>query len=79
MRIEITGHTCDLGPKGYNRRLSEERAESVARYLKGHFSIDPEAIRIVGMGEESPLLPNKDNYARTLNRRVEVKIIRYSG
>jgi outer membrane protein OmpA-like peptidoglycan-associated protein len=73
IRVEVTGHTCDLGRKPYNRTLSRKRAKAVSSYLKEHFSIS--GIIITGKGEDSPLLPNRDDEARTLNRRVEVKVL----
>jgi len=73
-RIKIIGYTCDIGSKAYNKRLSIRRAKSIAKYLMAHLSIDPNIISIIGMGEENPLLPNIDKYARILNRRVEILI-----
>ncbi|MEW6600672.1 MAG: OmpA family protein [Nitrospirota bacterium] len=73
-RVEITGHTCDLGDAAYNRRLSERRAAAAKEYLKTHTALDDNKITVRGMGEDKPLLANKDRDSRTLNRRIEVII-----
>ena len=72
-KLQITGHTCDLGTAGYNQGLSERRAESVKRYLVDS-GIDANRIQTSGMGETSPLVPNTSEEARSLNRRVEMVI-----
>ena len=74
-KIKVIGHTCNIGPKAYNKRLSIRRAQSVAHYLRVHLSINREVIAVIGMGEESPLLPNTDKNARVLNRRVEIIVL----
>lgn len=74
-KIRVTGYTCHLGPKNYNRHLSLKRAQRVAQYLSEQFAIEPERIVATASGEDHPLLPNEDRYARSLNRRVEVEII----
>lgn len=69
-RIEVGGHTDDVGSDEHNMKLSENRAKAVADYLisKGvHHSI----ISSWGYGETAPISTNKD-----LNRRVEIKLVR---
>jgi outer membrane protein OmpA-like peptidoglycan-associated protein len=70
--VKVIGHTCDIGPQAYNKDISVKRALQVAEYLTHRFSMDPSSIETLGMGEEDPLLPNTDEKARALNRRVEV-------
>ena len=75
MRIEISGHTDKIGEAEYNKSLSQNRANSVMKYLisKG---VDTSRITAVGYGEEKPLASNDDEAeGRELNRRVEFKII----
>ncbi len=69
-RIAIEGHTDATGSAGYNDRLSLKRAKAVKQYLTSQFSIQPERLRIVGLGESRPL-PGKDPFD-PLNRRVEL-------
>ncbi|PCI37123.1 MAG: hypothetical protein COB53_07440 [Elusimicrobia bacterium] len=70
LRIKVQGHTCDLGGREFNYRLSLRRAESVKRFLtrKG---IEETLIVPRGFGEEKPLVSNDSEENRELNRRVE--------
>lgn len=72
-RLQIIGHTCDLGTTSYNQGLSERRAESVKQYLVNS-GISADRIQTSGLGETSPLVPNTSEEARALNRRVEMVI-----
>ncbi|MEQ8927696.1 MAG: OmpA family protein [Fulvivirga sp.] len=75
LQIEISGHTDNVGPKDYNKSLSQRRANAVKDYLvkKG---IDARRITAVGYGEERPLASNDDEKeGRELNRRVEFKVL----
>jgi outer membrane protein OmpA-like peptidoglycan-associated protein/flagellar hook assembly protein FlgD len=69
-KIRIEGHTDDIGDDAYNLKLSEDRALSVRDYLVSK-GIDIERLSLLGRGETSPLVPNKDDEARRKNRRVE--------
>jgi len=70
LRLEITGHTDDVGNQKYNQKLSERRAKAVADYLI-ESGIDPERIENRGYGETRPLVENRDDKSRAKNRRVE--------
>ena len=67
--IKIIGHTDTVGEAGYNLRLSNRRAQSVASYLKESRSIPPRRISIEAAGELRPLPDIRGDSA--LNRRVE--------
>lgn len=71
--ILIQGHTDSRGPEDYNQKLSEERAESVARYLTD-LNVAQTRITTVGYGETMPVADNSTAEGRALNRRVEVAI-----
>jgi len=62
------------GASAYNRRLSFNRAEAVATYLKKCFSADSQVLTVTGEGEDTPLLVGIDKNTRTLNRRVEMRL-----
>jgi len=70
-KIEIRGHTDSTGNYKINKKLSEERAKQVAKYLirKG---IDKKRIVASGYGAEKPIFLNDTEEHRSLNRRVEV-------
>ncbi len=73
MEIELSGHTDDVGEDESNRKLSENRAKAVKKYLvkKG---ISAKRITAVGKGETSPIAPNTTPHGRQKNRRTEVRI-----
>lgn len=74
-KAELNGHTDDVGSDEYNLELSQNRARSVGEYLR---SKGIEASRIItnGFGKQRPLIESKDEAARTLNRRVEVRFVK---
>lgn len=71
--ILIEGHTDATGTDAYNRKLSQQRAESVANYLKKE-NVKGRRIRTVGYGEEQPIASNESEIGQKNNRRVEVVI-----
>lgn len=74
MVIEISGHTDSDGDDLTNKRLSEERANSVKKYL---ISKGIESVRIitVGYGESKPVASNTTEAGKQQNRRTEVKVL----
>jgi outer membrane protein OmpA-like peptidoglycan-associated protein len=72
-RIEVAGHTCDLGPEAHNLALSQRRADAVRDFLAG-LGVDASEIDAVGRGEGSPKYPNT-RAERARNRRVEVSFL----
>lgn len=69
-RVRIEGHTDDTGPEDVNQRLSQQRANSVRRYLinKG---VSPQRLSAKGYGESKPLVDGTSDSARQKNRRVQ--------
>ncbi|HEY8513276.1 MAG TPA: OmpA family protein [Cyclobacteriaceae bacterium] len=75
IRVEISGHTDNIGTKTYNMYLSRKRAEAVKDFLTGK-GIDARRIKATGYGETRPLASNDDEKeGRELNRRVEFLVI----
>jgi len=74
--IALEGHTDDLGDAEYNRVLSIRRAEAARRYLVESYGLAPGDIAVAGQGEASPRVPNSDAAARSMNRRVEIRVVR---
>lgn len=74
LKIEISGHTDNVGSADYNKGLSEARAKSVVDYLikKG---IDKERMVFKGYGFTQPIADNSTEEGRQLNRRTEFKIL----
>ena len=71
-RIEIAGHTCNLGPQDYNRALSQRRAEAVRDYLIEQ-GIDRRRLDARGYGEDDPVARNDAESGREKNRRIELR------
>lgn len=72
--IAVSGHTDSTGSSAYNQQLSEERARSVANYLKSRGIVDAR-FDIVGFGENYPIADNSTPEGRSLNRRVELTLV----
>jgi len=70
VRIEISGHTDNVGNPKQNKKLSKARAEACRSYLvqKG---IDAGRIEAVGYGDERPIASNDTDEGRQKNRRIE--------
>jgi len=71
--IVVAGHTDSIGKAGYNQRLSEYRAQSVANYLISR-GVQGYRISSVGYGETMPIASNATESGRQRNRRVELDI-----
>lgn len=75
-RVEISGHTDNVGSADVNQWLSQRRAESVANWLVKN-GVDSARLVAKGYGESFPLASNDDEInGRELNRRIEVLIIK---
>lgn len=74
IKIEISGHTDNIGSAAYNQKLSESRAKAVVDYLIEH-GIDRSRLSYMGYGFEKPIATNDTEEGRQLNRRVEFKIV----
>jgi outer membrane protein OmpA-like peptidoglycan-associated protein len=74
LRIQINGHTDDIGDATRNQVLSEERAKAVAAYLEAH-GVAADRMQYKGFGEAQPRVANSSAVNRALNRRTEFEII----
>jgi outer membrane protein OmpA-like peptidoglycan-associated protein len=72
--LEIAGHTDDQGDAMINLKLSQRRADSVARELVRH-GVDPQRLRAVGYGEVQPVADNEIESGRKANRRIEFRVL----
>ncbi len=78
VNIKITGHTAIFreSDPNYLKELSMNRAKSVAEYLIKMSFIDQNSIEILGMGGNIPVGSNETSIGRSLNRRVEIDILK---
>ena len=74
LRVELAGHTDNVGSESYNMKLSAERAESVRRALVDQ-GVDESRLTSRGYGASQPIAPNDTEEHRALNRRTEMIII----
>ncbi|HLU67674.1 MAG TPA: OmpA family protein [Kofleriaceae bacterium] len=70
-KIEISGHTDNVGNARSNKKLSQRRANACRDYLVSK-GIDPGRIKTVGYGAERPIASNDTEAGRLQNRRIEV-------
>lgn len=74
LKIEISGHTDNIGSAAYNKTLSENRAKSVVDYLiKAGISAD--RLTYKGYGFDQPIASNDTEEGRQQNRRTEFKVV----
>lgn len=74
VKIEISGHTDNVGKREYNVDLSTRRAESVRQYLIGK-GVKAERITTRGAGPDEPIADNGNAKSRAKNRRIEFKLV----
>lgn len=72
-QITVEGHTDSVGTAELNQKLSEDRAKSVASYLKSNGVQGTEVVS-EGKGFENPIASNKSKAGRAQNRRVDILI-----
>ena len=71
--VRVEGHTDNVGSAEYNKKLSQQRADAVVKWLSSH-GIAADRLKAVGVGKERELVPNDTEANRALNRRVEFHI-----
>jgi len=74
IKIEISGHTDDVGADAANQTLSQKRAGAVLAYLT-NAGIAQERLEAKGYGETQPVASNDSDENRALNRRIEFEIL----
>ncbi|QOJ29624.1 MAG: OmpA family protein [Ignavibacteriales bacterium] len=74
LRVEIQGHTDNIGSSEVNRKLSRDRADLVKQYLVSK-GIAANRLSTSGFGAEKPIADNQTSMGRFLNRRIEFKVL----
>ena len=72
--VEIAGHTDSKGDAAVNQKLSQRRADKVARYLANH-GVSGDQIVARGYGELQPIADNNTSEGRQSNRRIEFRVL----
>ena len=71
-RFEVQGHTDNVGAKGANLTLSDQRARAVVTWLTQN-GVSPPRLVAKGYGDTKPVADNASDEGRAKNRRVELK------
>jgi outer membrane protein OmpA-like peptidoglycan-associated protein len=71
VQIQVTGYTDRSGSAGYNQRLSERRANNVAKALAA-LGVPPAQMVVSGRGENDNRVPTANGVREPQNRRVEI-------
>ena len=74
MKVQISGHTDNVGKKEANQLLSLNRAKSVVNYLIGK-GININRLLPKGFGDTKPVASNDTDEGKSLNRRTEINIV----
>lgn len=74
LKIELSGHTDNVGSVSFNELLSQRRADAVVNYLVGK-GVDKKRLSAKGYGQSKPVDSNNTAEGKALNRRTEFEII----
>ncbi len=74
IKLEISGHTDNIGNDSTNLTLSQNRAKAVYNYLIEKGIVKSRLIH-KGMGEKNPIADNNTEAGRSKNRRIEIKVL----
>jgi outer membrane protein OmpA-like peptidoglycan-associated protein len=74
MRIQVSGHTDNVGAEASNKLLSENRAKSVVEFLVKS-GIDATRLTSKGFGSSQPIMSNDSPEGKAKNRRTEIEIL----
>ena len=77
-KLEITGHTDDVGSVESNLLLSLERAKAVALFLESE-GVSKERLSYFGKGESEPIADNNTEAGRQANRRTSFKLLKINN
>jgi len=71
-KLQISGHTDNVGDRNYNIQLSRERADFAKNFLSKNGGLQAARMHIDGFGPDKPIGSNDTPEGRAQNRRVEV-------
>ncbi|MEO5928463.1 MAG: OmpA family protein [Candidatus Kapaibacterium sp.] len=75
LKMQVNGHTDNVGSSDFNYKLSVKRAEAVRDYLITNGGIDSARISVKGFGYKKPVASNKSEEGRHQNRRSEFTVL----
>ncbi|MFY8034346.1 MAG: OmpA family protein, partial [Flexibacteraceae bacterium] len=74
VKLEVQGHSCNIGTVADNLTLSQRRAEKAVEYLTTR-GIAADRLVVKAIGKAKPKVPNTSENNRIINRRVEFRIL----
>ena len=75
-RVQIEGHTDNVGKPASNLTLSQKRAESVMNYLVMNYKTPADRLSAKGFGDTKPIADNKTDAGKAKNRRVDFSVFK---
>ena len=76
LKVRIEGHTDSMGAFDRNRKLSQRRADALAKYVRAVPGMEGLRVEAAGFGADRPIADNGNFQGRKQNRRVEIRILR---
>jgi outer membrane protein OmpA-like peptidoglycan-associated protein len=73
-QVQVDGHTDNVGNPEANKKLSQERAEAVVKYLVEKKAVDAKRLSAKGFGDSQPIASNKTKKGQAKNRRVDFTV-----
>jgi outer membrane protein OmpA-like peptidoglycan-associated protein len=74
LKLDVEGHTDNVGTDDYNQQLSEQRGSAVRDYLTQQGQMPQTSVTTRGFGKMQPVASNETSSGRQQNRRVELVI-----
>ena len=72
--VQVDGHTDNVGNPDANRKLSQDRAEAVVKYLVDKKAVDGKRLSAKGFGDSKPIADSKTKAGQAKNRRVDFTV-----
>ena len=72
--VQVDGHTDNVGNPEANKKLSQERADAVVKYLVDKKSVEAKRLSAKGFGDSQPIADNKTKKGQAKNRRVDFTV-----
>jgi outer membrane protein OmpA-like peptidoglycan-associated protein len=72
LKVNVVGHTDNVGGMDSNMKLSQARADAVVQALTGKYGVAAARVKAYGVGPLSPVASNEKEEGRAKNRRVEL-------
>ena len=72
--VQVDGHTDNVGNPEANKKLSQDRAEAVVKYLVEKKAVDAKRLSAKGFGDSKPIADNKTKNGQAKNRRVDFTV-----